>query len=156
MTNREEAENKYLTFVVGDEIYGLDILHIKEIIGILKITHIPDQPDFVRGVINLRGNVIPVMDARLRFGMEPKPYDARSCTVVIHAREMLVGFIVDTVAEVLEIDPSDVENAKNLGEQNDFVRGLGKVGDDVKILLEAEPLLFGHLNKRKPVEHEVG
>ena len=155
MDNREEAENKYLTFVVGDEIYGLDILHIKEIIGIQKITRIPEQPYFIRGVINLRGNVIPVMDARLRFGMEPKPYDERSCTVVINSRDMLVGFIVDTVAEVLEIPPENVEDARSTGEKDKCLRGLGKVGDEVKILLEAEPLLFGHLNSPKSLEHEV-
>ncbi|CAM2066430.1 Purine-binding chemotaxis protein CheW [Sulfidibacter corallicola] len=140
----DTQEGKYLTFVLGDEDYGLAIRYVTEIIGIQKITPVPDLPGYIKGVINLRGKVIPVMDVRLRFRMDPRDYDARTCIVVIHAEETTVGLIVDTVSEVLEIDAEQIEEARQVrgGYGNQFMHGMGKVGDRVKILLDAEALLF--------------
>ena len=151
----DTQEGKYLTFVLGAEVYGLEIRYVTEIIGIQKITPVPDMPDYVKGVINLRGKVIPVMDVRLRFGMDPREYDERTCIVVINAKDTIVGLIVDTVKEVLEISRDKIEDNQQLrkGRGNQFMQGLGKVGDEVKILLNAESLLFKdarHLKNQEP------
>ena len=140
----DTQEGKYLTFVLGNEVYGLEIRYVTEIIGIQKITPVPDMPDYVKGVINLRGKVIPVMDVRRRFAMDARDYDERTCIVVINAKETIVGLIVDTVREVLEIPKNQIEETHQLrrGQGNQFMQGLGKVGDEVKILLNAESLLF--------------
>jgi len=140
----DTQEGKYLTFVLGDEVYGLEIRYVTEIIGIQKITPVPDMPGYVRGVINLRGKVIPVMDVRLRFAMAAREYDERTCIIVINAKETVVGLIVDTVMEVLEIPRDQIEETHQLRRDrgNQFMKGLGKVGEKVKILLDAESLLF--------------
>jgi len=140
----DTQEGKFLTFILGDEVYGLEIRYVTEIIGIQKITPVPDMPDYVKGVINLRGKVIPVMDVRLRFAMPARDYDERTCIIVIDAKEVVVGLIVDTVMEVLEIPAEQIEETNHLRRDrgNQFMKGLGKVGDQVKILLDAESLLF--------------
>ncbi len=140
----DTQEGKYLTFVLGTETFGLQIRYVTEIIGIQRITPVPDMPNYVRGVINLRGKVIPVMDVRLRFRMEGRPYDERTCIVVIDVRDTVVGLIVDTIQEVLEIPAQDIEDAHHFRKSygNQFMQGLGKVNDSVKILLDAEALLF--------------
>ena len=140
----DTQEGKYLTFVLGEEVYGLEIRYVTEIIGIQKITPVPDMPDYVKGVINLRGKVIPVMDVRLRFAMAARAYDERTCIIVINAKETVVGLIVDTVMEVLEIPREQIEETNQLRRDkgNQFMKGLGKVGESVKILLDAESLLF--------------
>lgn len=140
----DTQEGKYLTFILGPEVYGLEIRFVTEIIGIQKITPVPDMPDYVKGVINLRGKVIPVMDVRLRFKMVAREYDERTCIIVINARDTVVGLIVDTVQEVLEIDADNIETSHQFrkGYGNQFMEGMGKVGDNVKILLNAEALLF--------------
>ncbi|MDJ0838993.1 MAG: chemotaxis protein CheW [Acidobacteriota bacterium] len=144
LQEEDTQEGKYLTFILGKEVYGLEIRYVTEIIGIQKITPVPDMPDYVKGVINLRGKVIPVMDVRLRFSMEAREYDERTCIVVINAKETIVGLIVDTVKEVLEIPKNQIEETNQLrrGHGNQFMQGLGKVGNEVKILLNAESLLF--------------
>lgn len=142
--DEDTQQDRYLTFHLGDEDYGIGIEHVIEIVGIQKITEVPDMPGFVRGVINLRGQVIPVMDVRLRFGMEPRPYDDRTCVIVIKVGDTSVGLIVDTVSEVRNIPESQVSPAPsvNTGSGNRYILGLGKVGDEVKILLDVEKLLF--------------
>ena len=137
--------NKYLTFVLGSVYYGLDIQHVREIIGMQQVTIVPDVPPFIKGVINLRGKVIPVMDVRRRFHMESRPYDERTCIVVIHVGDWLVGLVVDTVSEVLDIPRGDIEpppEAFGFGQRQDhFIAGMGKVGDDVRMLIDARKLL---------------
>jgi len=137
--------HKYLTFVLGSVYYGLDIQFVREIIGMQEITVVPDVPAFIRGVINLRGKVIPVMDVRRRFSMEGRPYDERTCIVVIHVEDWLVGLVVDTVSEVLDIPAAAIEpppEAFGLGQRRDhFIAGMGKVGDDVRMLIDARRLL---------------
>lgn len=150
----DTQEGKFLTFILGDEDYGLAIRFVTEIIGIQKITPVPDLPDYVKGVINLRGKVIPVMDVRLRFEMKHRAYDERTCIIVINAKDTTVGLIVDTVSEVLEIPDSDIEESQHFrkGKGNQFMRGMGKVGDKVKILLDAEALLFRNAAHARPPE----
>ena len=140
----DTQEGKFLTFILEKEVYGLEIRYVTEIIGIQKITPVPDMPDYVKGVINLRGKVIPVMDVRLRFSMSVRDYDERTCIIVINAKDTIVGLIVDTVNEVLEIPANQIEttNSFRKGTGNQFMKGMGKVGDEVKILLDAEALLF--------------
>ena len=145
--NDEEFEDaqrdKYLTFKMGVEEYGIDIRHVIEIIGIINITVMPDTPFYVKGVINLRGKVIPVIDVRLRFAMAEKKYDERTCVIVIMVGGQHVGLIVDEVSEVLDIPQPDIEVPPKMSKSGGrFVQGMGKVGEKVKILLNADRLLF--------------
>ncbi len=140
----DTQEDKFLTFIIGKEDYGIEIRYVTEIIGIQSITEVPDMPPHVKGVINLRGKVIPVMDVRLRFGVEERPYDDRTCIIVININEQPVGLIVDRVLEVLDIPESEIEPPPKMkkGKSNRFIQGMGKVGDQVKILLNANRLLY--------------
>jgi purine-binding chemotaxis protein CheW len=140
----DTQEGKYLTFVIGKEDFGIDIRYVTEIIGIQGITEVPGVPAHVKGVINLRGKVIPVMDVRLRFGVDERPYDDRTCIIVINIDEQPVGLIVDRVLEVLDIQKDEIEPTPMIqkGKSNRFIQGLGKVGDQVKILLCASKLLY--------------
>jgi purine-binding chemotaxis protein CheW len=141
----EDAQaGKFLTFIIGDVTYGLDIRSITEIIGLQKITIIPDVPAYIKGVINLRGKVIPVMDVRTRFQLPRREYDERTCIIVIDVEESTVGLVVDTVSEVLDIDDDSIEPPPNMGSNtaSRYISGMGKVGNDVKVLLEAQRLLL--------------
>lgn len=140
-----EEQKKYLTFSLGEEEFGVDIVHVTEIIGIQKITEMPDSAEYVKGVINLRGKVIPVIDVRLRFHLEERPHDERTCIIVTHVDSTIVGLIVDTVAEVLDIhrDNIDPPISGRLGKTEQHVAGLGRVGEEVKILLDLPSLLSG-------------
>ncbi len=142
--DEDTQKDKYLTFHLGGEDYGVEIAYITQIINIQKITEVPDMPDFVKGVLNYRGNVIPVIDARTRFHMEAKEYDERTCVIVISINETEVGLLVDTVVEVLDIPEKDVDPPPQIakGESSRYIKGLGKVEDDVKILLDVKKLLF--------------
>ncbi len=142
--DEDTQEDKFLTFVLNGEEYGIEIRHVTEIIGIQNITGVPDMPNYIKGVINLRGKVIPVMDVRLRFGLEERAYDDRTCIIVINIDEQPVGMIVDRVSEVLDIPKSDVEPPPKVkkAESSRFIKGMGKVGERVKILLNEYQLLF--------------
>ena len=140
----DTQEDKFLTFIISKEDFGIEIRYVTEIIGIQGITEVPDMPSYVKGVINLRGKVIPVMDVRLRFGVDERPYDDRTCIIVININEQPVGLIVDRVLEVLDIQKSAIEPPPQMrkGKSNKFIQGMGKVGDQVKILLNANRLLY--------------
>ena len=142
--NEDTQEGKFLTFVLGNEEYGIEIRNVTEIIGIQKITDLPDVPHYVKGVINLRGKVIPVVDVRIRFGLPERAYDERTCIVVVNIKDISVGLIVDSVSEVLDIPDEDIEPPPkvNMGASSRYIRSLGKVGEDVKILLEVHKLFF--------------
>ena len=136
--------NKYLLFSMDDELYGIAISSVTEIIEMQKITPVPDMPGFVKGVINLRGKVIPITDLRLRFGMEERVHDDRTCTIIVTIDEMMMGFIVDTVAEVQDIFASDIDPPPNFDaaeKENQFISGLGKVGEKVTILIDVAKIL---------------
>ena len=142
-----DKEGKYLTFTLAEEEYGIGILKIKEIIGMLPITSVPQTPDFVKGVINLRGKVIPVMDLRLRFGMMSMDYTERTCIIVVEisgqAGTILVGIVVDAVSEVLNIKGNDIEKTPTFGTKlnTDYILGMAKMEGGVKILLDIDQVL---------------
>jgi len=142
-TSEDTQKGKFLTFSVGKEAYGIEIKFVTEIIGIQDITEVPELPDYVMGIINLRGKIIPVIDVRVRFKKESKEYNDRTCIVVIDIKETYVGLIVDNVAEVISIDDSNIVPPPNIktGFHNRYVRGIGKVGDEVKLLLDCDKLL---------------
>ena len=142
-----DREGKYLTFVLNDEEYGIGILKIKEIIGMMPITTVPQTPEFVKGVINLRGKVIPVMDLRLRFGMEAIDYTERTCIIVVEiestAGTVQIGIVVDAVSEVLNIKGEDIEETPAFGAKlnTDYILGMAKMEGGVKILLDIDRVL---------------
>ena len=142
-----DKEGKYLTFTLAEEEYGIGILKIKEIIGMLPISSVPQTPEFVKGVINLRGKVIPVMDLRLRFGMPPIDYSDRTCIIVVEiggqAGTILVGIVVDAVSEVLNIKGDDIEKTPTFGTElnTDYILGMAMMAGGVKILLDIDQVL---------------
>ncbi len=142
------AEGKHLIFKLADEEYGLDILKVKEIIGLMDITAVPRTPGFVKGVINLRGKVIPVVDLRLKFGLSSRDYDERTCIVVVEVTHddaaVMMGIVVDSVSEVLNIRPEQVEPTPSFGSSVDtaYIKGMAKTDDGrVKILLDIDRVL---------------
>lgn len=144
-TDNDKSDQKIsrlLTFAIGAEEYALGIEWIMEIVSIQKITQVPQMPPYVKGIINLRGNVLPVIDARLRFSMEERAYDERTCIVVVRIGQHMSGLIVDAVRDVSDIPTDNIdESGMATSGRNHFVNGIAKVGDEVKILLNA-PALF--------------
>lgn len=144
-----DLAGKYLTFQLGPEIYGLEILKVQEIIGMMAVTTVPRTPDFVRGVINLRGKVIPVIDLRRKFSMETKEDTERTCIIVVQisgAGQMVtMGIIVDEVSEVMDIKAEQLEPAPSFGGSvsTDFILAMGKVGQKVVMLLDVDRVLSG-------------
>ena len=142
-------EGKYLTFALAQEEYGLEILKVREIIGYVDVTSVPQTPHHVKGVINLRGQVIPVVDLRAKFGMDTTDVTDETCIIVVettHAgRKHSTGIIVDRVQEVLDIKGGQIEDAPQFGAavNTDFISGMGKVDDTVKILLDIDRVLTG-------------
>jgi purine-binding chemotaxis protein CheW len=138
---------KYLTFTLADEEYGIGILKVKEIIGMMAITSVPRTPEFVKGVINLRGKVIPVIDLRLKFGMDAIQYTDRTCIIVVEidANDMTIqiGIVVDSVSEVLNIKEEEIEKAPSFGTSinTDYILGMAKIDSGVKILLDIDKVL---------------
>ncbi|MBW1834912.1 MAG: purine-binding chemotaxis protein CheW [Deltaproteobacteria bacterium] len=143
----KDREGKYLTFSLANEEYGMGILKIKEIIGMMPITTVPQTPEFVKGVINLRGKVIPVIDLRLKFGMEKVDYTERTCIIVVdlnsQGANILVGVVVDSVSEVLNIKADDIEDTPTFGTKLDtaYILGMAKMEGGVKILLDIDRVL---------------
>ena len=142
-----DREGKYLTFTLASEEYGIGILKIREIIGMMPITSVPQTPDFVKGVINLRGKVIPVMDLRLRFGMEAIDYSERTCIIVVEIEgdggTVQIGIVVDSVSEVLNIKGEEIEDTPTFGTKLniDYILGMSKMEGGVKILLDIDKVL---------------
>ncbi len=136
-------EGKYLTFVLGSEEYGIEIIKVREIIGIMDITNVPQTPDYMKGVINLRGKVIPVIDLRLKFSMVEEKYTQETCVIVVEVNNTHIGIIVDSVSEVQNINGSEIEEPPSLGQGIDtnFIIGMGKVKEKIIILLDIEKVL---------------
>ena len=132
-----------VTFRIGEEEFGVDILLVQEIIRKMNITRVPRAPDFVEGVINLRGKVIPIIDLRKRFGLETKEYDKNTRFIVIEINDMIVGFVVDSVSEVLRIPSDTVEPPPPVvsGLDSEYISGVGKLEDRLLILLDLDRLL---------------
>ncbi|HEY9062050.1 MAG TPA: chemotaxis protein CheW [Pseudobacteroides sp.] len=142
--DREDSQrDKFLTFSLGKEFYGVEIRYVMEIIGIQPITEVPELPHYIKGIINLRGKIIPVMDVRLRFKKEANEYNDRTCIIVIEVRDVFIGLIVDAVSDVLDISSSDIVPPPevNANSNNKYIKGIGKVGSDVKLLLDCEKLI---------------
>lgn len=141
-------EGKYLTFSLSQETYGVNILKVQEIIGVMHITRVPSSPDYLKGVINLRGKIIPVVDLRLKFGLKPVPYDEKTCIIVVEAdiadRRVSVGVVVDTVVEVLHFSQKDLEPSPEYGINLDthFIQGMGRIhNNEVVILININEVL---------------
>ncbi len=143
--NADNVDDMYLTFALAEEEYGVGIGVVTEIVGMQRIMSVPDMPHYVKGVINLRGKVIPLMDARLRFGMPEKEYDDRTVVIVMDVDDSLIGLIVDGVSEVLEIPGGQIDRHGQFGKAGSTERpvifGIGKVGDRVSILLDTTVLV---------------
>ena len=142
----DTLQGRYLTFNLGEEVFGLQIRYVTEIIGLQPVTKVPEVPSFIKGIINLRGKIIPVIDMRLKFRKEPVPYTDRTCIVVIDTQEIVVGLIVDKVAEVVNIADENIVPPpdQKTGMRNKYIQGIGKVDDNVKLLLDCEALLDGN------------
>ncbi|MCI8670150.1 MAG: purine-binding chemotaxis protein CheW [Lachnospiraceae bacterium] len=142
---RDAQKGKYMTFKSGNEYFGLKIQYVNEIIQFQTITAIPETEDYIKGLINLRGKVIPVIDVRLRFKQEPFEYNDRTCIIVINVRSTVVGLIVEKIAEVVEIKEENILPPPTIGRvdkaHHKYVYGIGKVGDTVKLLLDPDKLL---------------
>jgi len=149
-------EGKYLTFSLAGEEYGIGILKVKEIIGLMTITPIPKTPEYIRGVINLRGKVIPVVDLRLKFGIQALADTERTCIIVAEivagGHKIFMGIVVDSVSEVLNIRTGEIEDTPNFGSKLDtaYIRGMAKINQSVKILLDIDKVMsedeLGNLN----------
>ena len=160
------SAGKYLTFQLGREAYGIGILKVQEIVGVMAVTRMPKMPDFVRGLVNLRGKVIPVFDLRLKFGLEKKEDTERTCIIVVRLNlgphrdqgdsEVTLGIIVDEVSEVVDVPASQIEPAPAFGSVVDvsFLLGLGKVGSKVVMLLDADRILPRE-ELESVVKHEI-
>lgn len=141
-------KEKYVTFKSGNEYFGLKIEYVNEIIRFQEITAVPESPEYIKGLINLRGKIIPVVDVRIRFKQEPFAYDDRTCIIVINVKDIILGLIVEKIAEVVELGGEDIipTPTMNLGGhseriQNKYVYAVGKVGEAVKLLLDPDRLI---------------
>jgi len=145
MADNDSQKDKYVTFKSGNEYFGIKIEYVNEIIVCQEITEIPETEEYIKGLINLRGKIIPVIDVRIRFKQEPFEYNDRTCIIVLNVKELVVGLIVEKIAEVVEITEGNILPNPKIGKadrsQNKYVYGIGKVGDEVKLLLDPERLL---------------
>ena len=139
----DTQKNRFLTFSLDKETYGVEIKYVIEIIGIQTITEIPELPEYIKGIINLRGKIIPVMDVRLRFKKDPLEYNDRTCVIIVDMNEILIGLIVDKVAEVVRIAEEDIIEPPKINKEikNRYIKNIGRIGDNVKLLLDCEKLL---------------
>ena len=148
-TTLQDKEGKYLTFTLAAEDYGLEILKVREIIGMMDITAVPQTPEYVKGVINLRGRVIPVIDLRLKFGLEEAEYGERTCIIVVEVQSQVgsvqMGVVVDSVSEVLNINGDDIEPPPSFGARlkSQYILGIAKAKGTIKILLDIDKVLTG-------------
>lgn len=147
----DTQQGKFLTFSLGSDLFGIEIRHVTEIIGIQPITEVPELPEYIKGIVNLRGKIIPVMDVRLRFKKEYREYNDRTCVIVVDMDDICIGLIVDSVSEVLAIPENEIVAPPEIHKtSNRYIRGVGKVGNEVKLILDCHKLLndgdLDHLN----------
>lgn len=145
MLEEDAQRGQFMTFQVGKEFYGISISYVNEIIMMQPITSVPEVKDYIKGLINLRGKIIPVIDVRIRFKMDPMEYTDRTCIIVINVKSTVIGLIVEKIAEVDNIQDDDIVPPPSLGrkesEQNKYVYGLARTGDTVKLLIDPEKLI---------------
>jgi purine-binding chemotaxis protein CheW len=138
----DTQKGKYLTFILDNESYGIGINNVTEIIGIQPITLVPELPEYIKGIINLRGKIIPVMDVRLRFKKAFREYNDRTCIIVVDMNELSIGLIVDSVSEVLIIPDQDIVPPPNLNKvSTKYISGIGKIDNEVKLILDCDKLI---------------
>jgi len=138
-----ESVREFLTFTLGDEEYGVDILKVQEIRGYDTVTKIPDAPDFIKGVINLRGTIVPVVDLRIKFKLGKADYDAFTVMIILNIDKRVVGVVVDSVSDVMHLSPDQIRPSPEFGGAMDtrFITGLGTLDDRMLILVDIEKLL---------------
>lgn len=143
--DQDAQKGKYMTFKSGNEYFAIGIEYVSEIIQFQKITVVPETEDYIKGLINLRGKIIPVIDVGLRFNQPPIEYNDRTCIIVIDVKSTVVGLIVGMIAEVVTIEEEDILPPPSIGRsdkvQNKYVYGIGKTGDSVKLLLDLDKFL---------------
>jgi purine-binding chemotaxis protein CheW len=141
--NEDTQKGRFLTFSIGKENYGIEISYVTEIIGMQPITVVPELPLYIKGIINLRGKIIPVLDVRLKFKREPKEYNDRTCIIVVDIMDISIGLIVDEVSEVISIEEENIVPPPSVkaGFHNHYVKGIGKVNNDIKLLLDCNKLI---------------
>lgn len=141
----DTQKDKYLIFSIGNEYYGIDIKYVIEIIGMEPITEVPELPDYIKGVINLRGKIIPVMDVRLKFKKQSKEYDDRTCIIVVDIENISIGLIIDRVLEVVNIEENNISPPprinSNRDNSNKYIKGIGKIQNEVRLLIDCNKLL---------------
>jgi len=149
----DTQHGRYLTFYLGEEVYGIEIEYVTEIIGMQPITKVPEVADYIKGIINLRGKIIPVIDMRLKFSKDAIEYDDRTCIVVVDTENMTVGLIVDKVSEVISIDDENVvpPPSHKTGIKNRYLQGIGKVSSEVILLLDCK-MLFNESEAQEILE----
>jgi len=142
---KSEEVNQYVTFLVGDETYGVSVMKVQSINEMIEITHVPKARAFIKGVINLRGSVIPVIDMRKKFSLPPKEYDSFTVILIVEVNERLVGMIVDSVSDVVDIPLSDIQAQINYSARVDTssIEGIGRIGEKLVVLLDVETFLSG-------------
>lgn len=148
-SDEDASRDRFMTFRCGDEYYGIAITYVEEITTMQNITEVPEMEDYVKGLINLRGKIVPVIDVRLRFKKEPIPYNDRTCIMVITIKNSMIGLIIDTIAEVVKIEKDDIVPPANKNDKtgpDKFVYALGKVGSDVKLLIDPEKLIYDQVS----------
>lgn len=139
----DTLKGRFLTFSLDSQVFGIEIKYVTEIIGMQPITEVPEVPVYVKGIINLRGKIIPVIDVRLKFKKEPEEYNDRTCIIVVDIQNLSVGLIVDNVAEVITIADENIVPPPDYktGFQNRYIKGIGNAGSDVKLILDCDKLL---------------
>jgi purine-binding chemotaxis protein CheW len=142
-TDVKNELGQYVTFTIAEEIYGVEVLKVQEIIGMTTVTHVPNSPSFMKGVINLRGAVVPVVDMRLKFGIQEKDYDAFTVVIIVEVRERLIGMIVDSVSDVAGIPLNSIQETPhfNAAVDTDFIKGIGQLDSKLVIILDVDRIL---------------
>ncbi len=136
-------DRQYVTFIIGEENYGVEVLRVQEIIGMTQIIHVPNSVDFMKGVINLRGAVVPVVDMRLRFRMQEREYDMFTVIIIVEVRNRMIGMIVDSVSDVVDIGESTIQDTPHFTAkiETDFIKGIGQVDGKLVIILDIDKIL---------------
>jgi len=156
--DQQTDDSKYLSFLLSREEYAIDILKVQEIIGLIPITPVPNAPEYIRGVLNLRGKIIPVMDLRARFGMKQIEDTGETCVIVAQEEEYLMGIVVDKVSEVLVIKDSEIEEVPSFGiaGKSEYLSGIGKVKEQVKMIVDVHKVLFDVPDEVLETQEDLG
>lgn len=145
----EDDKEQFVTFIIGTERYGVDILKVRDIIDVPEITRVPKSPQFIKGVINLRGTIVAVADMRLKFKLEEIPYTAQTVIIVVEVGGRFIGMIVDSVSDVADIEVSSIHESPHFTSNinDDFIKGVGRMDDELIVILDVEKILFDNVSK---------